>query len=277
MVATIKITKDRPLRVTFDTNACNILADPVGSEPRRAPIGTGKSLLSAIADGRIRAFISEASVFIECLSFPEKLTYLSVMGTWDPRPEADERAVRRFKTLAARGAQMLHAPLVGAEIFIDFVPWATDDIFPATERIERFGEIVRLYPVLRLIKKIGNEKLRDQPPVPASRRRVIGGVIQRELRQKWGVALKRAWDGGTQEDRKALRKHVAPLISEWCDVLIVASHYAYRNDFLCTIDIGKEAKKGKVDSIMDPTNLQALEQKGVNIISPTALCDLLGK
>ena len=53
-------------RITLDTNVCTFIGDPVGHGDRAAP-GTAEALQRAIKSGKVRAFVSEASAFVECL------------------------------------------------------------------------------------------------------------------------------------------------------------------------------------------------------------------
>ena len=86
-------------------------------------------------------FISEASLFVECLSFDDKLSYLAVAGTVKPRPSPDLKAVARFKAVAELGARLLHAPHIGAEIFIEGFQWADDDVYTMEQRQQRFSDL----------------------------------------------------------------------------------------------------------------------------------------
>jgi hypothetical protein len=250
---------ETPLRVTFDTNVANLIADPV-EYAGLASAGTGEQLQAAINSGKIRAFISEASVFVECLGFPEKLAYLAVAGTTKPRPAPDPRRVAIFKSLGGLGVEMLHAPLIGAEIFIETMPWAKDEVHSAEERHRLFCDFGRQYPCHEPLERLGNKKLQNQPVVPTPR--------PTSLAQDWAVALKREWDEGDEAAQKALRKEAEPLISEWCDVLIVGSHVAYGNDAFCTVDEGKGAGSG---SLLHHLNRGALAAKGIRIVRPETL------
>ena len=88
--------------------------------------------------------MSEASVFIECLSFVDKLAYLAVAGRKGQRP-ADLCRVAIFYELTRLGIRLLHAPLIGAEKFIE-MPWAADDRYPSEERLKRFGSFMQPLP-----------------------------------------------------------------------------------------------------------------------------------
>jgi hypothetical protein len=83
----------------------------------------------------------------------------------------------------------------------------------------------------------------------------------------WSSAFKRAWDSDLAGQKK-LRNDVGPIISEWCDSLIVGSHFAYGNDVFCTIDNGKNAGP---DSLLHHSNRAALQAKGIAIMTPTEL------
>src|SRR6266487_2143797 len=127
-----------PPRITFDTNVCNVIHDPE-KWPDLVKPEDARKIREAIKDGRLLAFVSEASVFVECLSFPDKLAYLAVAGTPEPRPSPDPRMVAMFEDLAKLGVKLLHAPLIGSEKFVEAFEWATDDIFNAQERHNRFS------------------------------------------------------------------------------------------------------------------------------------------
>jgi hypothetical protein len=254
------------IRVTFDTNICNLVACPnEASSPENVEIG--HKLRKAIEDGRIRSFVSEASVFVECLGFPEKLTYLSVAGTRDSRPAPDARRVAVFDELTRLGARLLYAPLIGAERFIS-MPWADNEVFPFHERSKRFGEFCGPYPMHKPLIALGNQLLVGQPPVPPRKVTVTPTGSHHEIPPPWAIALKRAWDHGDTTERKRLRKEIEPLICEWCDVLIVGSHYAYENNVLCIFDRGSNAG---ASSIMHPASRAKLAARGIIISSPADL------
>src|SRR5665647_3368791 len=77
-----------------------------------------RELRKCISDAKIVAFVSEATVFIECLSFEDKLTYLAAAFTKNARPEPDPRRVAVFEHMASLGVKMLHAPLILSLIHI---------------------------------------------------------------------------------------------------------------------------------------------------------------
>jgi hypothetical protein len=105
-------------RATFDTNVCNVIHDPDKWPTLIAP-DDARKIRAAISDGRIAGFLSEATLFVECLSFLNKLVYLSVAGTSAPRPVPEPQMVALFNNLASIGMKLLHAPLIGAEKFVE--------------------------------------------------------------------------------------------------------------------------------------------------------------
>jgi len=252
--------------VTFDTNTFKILNvnyDRVNDDEKilRAAIR------QEIAKNNIKGFISEASVFVECLGFAEKLTYLAVAGTTDSRPSVDTRGIDAITELKILGLEMLHAPLVGAETFIK-MPWAKDERYSAEDRHNRFDISCRKYghpqKTVDNLKLIGNELLKNQPSLPSNRSYRTENGIKTEMRQKWAVALKVDWNNGNKDHKNTLKKQLSPIIKEWCDILIVSSHYAYGNDIFCTNDEGKEAGP---NSLLHNSNRENLDHDGIKIVS----------
>lgn len=257
---------NNPLRVTLDTNVLDILHTP-DREPEHMDPADARAFRQAIADGKVIARVSEGSVFVECLSFEDKLAYLSVVLTENPRPAPDPRRVAVFTDLASIGIKMLHAPIIGAEKFISVMDWAPDDLKTARDRNEEFGAFCRKYPRHQPLVTYGESLLPGQPPVPAGRVTRAGpNSHSRELPQGWAIAIKRAWDAAGKPGKKQLRKIVGPMIGEWCDVLILGSHVAYGNDIFCTADQGKEAG---ANSVLFHGNRVALAAQGIVIKSPT--------
>ncbi len=261
--------------ITFDTNTFGILNpkdDRISNEMQEVREVVRKK----ITEGDIKGFISEASLFIECLEFADKLAYLAVAGTEDSRPTVDQRGVVAVQEMQKLNISMLHAPLIGAEIFIKDLRWAQDECYTQIERQERFSTLGRKlgHPerTVNRLKDIGKELLTNQPPVPQNKKWTTENGIKYEIRQKWAVGLKRAWDNSNNETKKAMKKKIQPIISEWCDILIVSSHYAYGNDIFCTNDRGKEAGNS---SILHHSNRENLENYGIKIVTPKDLLNQL--
>jgi hypothetical protein len=58
------------------------------------------------------------------------------------------------------------------------------------------------------------------------------------------------------------------MISDWGDVLILASHYAYGNDIFCTADEGKGSGS---QSALHHLNRPQLKSQGIDILGPNEL------
>lgn len=258
-----------PITVTFDTNAGNLVADPAQYSSYDQPPGTAERIRRAIQEGKIVAFVSEASVFVECLSFPDKLAYLAVAGRPGARPTPDPRRVAIFAELSRLGIRLLHAPLIAAEKFID-MPWAMDNRFSAQDRLERFSSFGRGYPRHEPLKAIGEASFKAKPLQQRKAGMPAGQVLRGAL--DWTLAPKRDWDEGDEAERKRLREKIGPMFGEWCDILIVASHYGYGNDYFCTTDRGKEAGSG---SLLHHENRANLADQGIRIISPAELVQII--
>jgi hypothetical protein len=61
------MTAVQGLRVTFDTNVCNFINDPNKPGSPVDPVAAA-TVRTAVSDGRVKGFISEASLFVECLN-----------------------------------------------------------------------------------------------------------------------------------------------------------------------------------------------------------------
>jgi hypothetical protein len=250
-----------PLRITADTNVCDILHKP----DRRTEImaeADARELRQRIQNGQVVAFVSEASVFIECLSFEDKLTYLAVAGTKNARPQPDPRRVAVFEDMASLGMKMLHAPLIAAEKFIHDMSWADDVVYSAHDRQERFGSFAQLYSRHEPLEAYG-ENLRS---AQASARDRNGFPLPGYA--NWRRALKTAWDDADEDGKKALRRELGPMISEWGDVLILASHHGYGNDIFCTADEGKGSGS---QSALHHLNRAKLKSQGIDVLGPNEL------
>ena len=255
------------LRVTLDTNACDVVHDDQKKADKVRP-ETARALRAAIENGKIQAFVSEASIFVECLSFADKLTYLSVAGTEQTRPTPDSRRVEVFQDLASIGVKLLHAPLIGAETFIEGLQWADDTVHSQSDRLKRYQAFIEPYARHKPLKPIGYAELTTQGPLPEQRTRRTENGFHVEMAQDWAIGLKRAYDNGDRSKQNSLRSSVGPIIGEWCDTLILGSHKGYGNDIFCSIDEGKGAGSS---SLMHLSNRASLAAMGVVVMSPEEL------
>jgi hypothetical protein len=128
----------------------------------------------------------------------------AVAGTQNSRPDPDPRRTAVFSDLESLGFKLLHAPLIGAEIFIPGLDRADDVVHSATERHCRFCTFARGYPRHEPIRAIGLQLLAKQPPVPAGRRMRTGpNSWSVEIPQDWAIAIKREWNTRDDAGRKA--------------------------------------------------------------------------
>lgn len=259
------------MRVTFDMNVCNV-HDP-DKWPQLVAPEEARKIRAAISDRRISGFVSEATLFVECLSFRDKLTYLSVAGTQGPRPSPDPRMVAMFGDLASIGVELLRAPLIGSEKFVTSIPSAKDEVYSLAERQTRFSNFTHPLPRQAPLVAYGESLLAHQPPVPPLPSVKRGPhSLSVPIQQHWAVAIKREWESDPVSG-KAVEKVVRPVISEWCDGLMVGSHLAYGNDVFCTADEGRNAGSG---SLLHHTNRTNLAAQGVKIMHPRDLVGQLG-
>lgn len=250
-------------RVTFDTNVCNVIHNP-DRWPNKVDPENARKVRAAIQGGRVLGFVSEATLFIECLSFPDKLVYFAAAGADKALPSPDPRADARFEDVAKVGARLLHAPLIGATIFIECFSWADDDLFSAEDRLSRFFGFCRSLGGLDKLKRCG---VTLEVKFPAT---FHGTAMKGPL--TWMSAFKRAWDADPAGQKK-LDRDVRPIIGEWSDGLIVGSHFAYGNDVFCTTDCGKNAG---ADSLLHHSNRAALRAQGITIMTPAELVQHFG-
>lgn len=245
-------------RVTFDTNTFGIL-NLNDTRIHDDLKNIGSELRAKIARKEIAGYISEASVFIECLGFEEKLTYLSVAGTRGERPSVDPRGIAAISELGNIGFKMLHAPMIMGEIFGEGLPWAEDERYSQTQRLDRFASSCRKHghpeKTIKKLQSYGNNLLDNQSAAPATWK-------------AWAIALKKAWDDGGDNQKKKIRNAVNPVISEWGDILIISSHHAYGNDVFCTNDRGKGAGNA---SVLHSSNKSDLRNEGILVMSPKEL------
>ena len=258
----------RPIpRITFDTNVCNVIHNP-DKRPTKVTPEVARKIRAAISDRCILGFVSEATTFVECLSFPDKLAYLAVAGTPDCRPSPDLRMIAIFDDLASLGMTLLHAPLIGSEKFVESIPWAEDEIYPIEKRQTLFGDFISPFPRHLPLIEYGRSLLVKQSTVPQPNSiHSETSLSSLPIPQLWAKSIKRAWDEDLSGQRN-LEKIVRPIIGEWCDCLIVGSHMSYGNDIFCTTDMGKNAG---TTSLLHHTNRERLVKTGIRIMTPGEL------
>ncbi|MBB4257727.1 hypothetical protein [Bradyrhizobium sp. CIR3A] len=175
-----------------------------------------------------------------------------------------------FKDLEGLGMKLLHAPLIGGETFIEWFDWAQDDRFSSEDRLARFFSFIKPLPRHKPLETYGNGLV----PAPRSHRvvNVTKTGFSVPIPAGWAGAIKQEWDNNVA-GRKKLEKDIRPDIGEWCDALIVGSHYAYGNEVFCTTDRGVNAGSR---SLLHKSNRPALEAQGIKIMTPAELVQHYG-
>jgi hypothetical protein len=276
----------RPIRVTFDTGPYSSVTRPQLSKIITTgwPL-TPDRLLSkkrrvawwyikwCIRRGRIRAAIPEAAFAAEVLPNADRISLLLAVGTPKAASPPPIREVRRALIQAAfrlgfralRGARISYGELVGVQTS----QWAQDDNFPITERQKRFFKFIRHfgdYPQ-EALRNLG-EKLS-----------AAHGLASRNSHKAQAAAMNNVsldrflWREGMAAEEQTQLQHPSVeafrdvtrrLFADWADFDMVAAHYAYGFDLMCTEDKGKP----RSDSIFGAPYASDLSgQFGVKTIS----------
>lgn len=260
-----------PFRVTFDTNVCNVLEDTT-KRPDQVLPEVAESLLKAIADGRILGYFSEASLYIECLSLPEKVHALKTAGNMLPRPNAPELVQKRFTRLQKLGLRALRVPVFSVEPYMP-IEYANDEFFTVEERTNRIGEFLRGYNHRHQLVEYANELIQRQPelvhriPPPPAAVRTGANTEHVELFDPLPFVLAAACEDSAVRP-VGFNTRVGRILRNWSDTLAVGSHFGYGLDFFCTTDMGDHDGTG---SPLHHGNRKALADRRIIILSPDEL------
>ena len=137
------------IHVTFDRNvAIEIWKENQRGNSVRNPVYNG--LLNAIKAGRIKPYISEATLTFELFSREDRILILAhyfAKGSQRPNmPEVSNLQKTWINQLLSLGFKVLHQPpRVGLSAFIPLpkCAWAEDLRFPREERIKRQNELIQ--------------------------------------------------------------------------------------------------------------------------------------
>lgn len=224
------------MRITFDSNAWENIFDLTVS--RWAPIRT------ALRDGKITGFISEAGFRIEAVRKSRRATYFAKPAMAVQVPRA---------TVLRDGKPYVHVMSIGPD---DKKHPGLPDV--QSERLKNALAVgVRLLRGAAWLGLPRPHELRDQT-LFASTDRADNEREQRQIdiltRIKSRGVGRALFDaaGGWQAANGAVQneKMFAKACAEWADGELVAAHIAYRNDILCTND----QARGAGISIFDQTN-----------------------
>lgn len=253
------------MRITFDTNMCNLLHSPA-KRTGQVSQETIEYLVNALATGVIKGFYAAGSIALESLGYEDKLNYLANRPFEAPSAQFTER----FDALSALGLKALQAPMVGLEVFYDPREYAPDEVYDHSTRQARFRAFTQRFPGADPLIRLGESLLQGQPQVSAPVRTQGTTPDGRSLSNwsftlPWAIALQRA---AAEAGSTRLREQISGLLSEWNDELILGAHQAYGNDIFCTTDEGKAAGAG---SVLHLSNRAALASGGIRVASPQEL------
>jgi hypothetical protein len=275
-----------PIRVSFDTNAYSPVTRPqltriitTGWWPLTADRLLSKKRRIAwwyirwcIRRGRIQAAIPEAAFAAEVLPNVDRIDFLLAIGT--PRaanpPPIPEGRRRLIQEAFSSGFRVLHGGRIGYGEIVNVPPeqWAPDDDIKV--RQQRFSDFIRHFGEfpLEALKNLG-ERLSIAHGLAASL-----NPFEKQAAAMAKVSPERfIWREGIGAEKKHPLQHqsvsafenvVRDRLADWADFDMVAAHYSYGYDWLCTEDTGKP----RSDSIFAPTYAADVHGKfGVKMIS----------
>ena len=266
------------MRVTLDTNVFGPVSVP--SLYLDSPQITALQVIRReIESGNINPYISEASMSLEGLSHADRID--NFIRNWASEkypielPKLPTTRADVIRNALSLGIKVLHAPRIALGSFYELKEgdWARDELYTVQLRQERHSDFAREFPTIgpNTLKQLGSNLIdehnintqhiehleRNQPGLKASEMMWMQGIVAEFDNPK------------KYRTQKAFVKHVRDLIAEWCDLDILASHYAYGNDVFCTLD---SANGTGISGILHPAQRQTLVTKfGLNILSPEEL------
>jgi hypothetical protein len=259
------------MRVTFDTNVFDKVTRPT-IYPRDPDFQEMIVIREAVKDARVQAFISDTTITLEGIvgddraavfgstgsrsSFAQTSddTFTITMKTEQPdRKPVHPKQAERFVAAFQLGFRLLGTPRIGMPRAEEQF-YAPEDPAVLGERLDRFTSILRQIENRGLVSARA-EKIAARFPRPA-----LG---------PWFNALGAAKNIHEKRD-------VARSIAEWADADSIAAHYAYRNDFFCTLDAAKAETKRGDPAVFDASNRAWLTANfGVQFVTLAQLAELV--
>lgn len=266
------------MRVTLDTNVFGPVADPL-LYPDAPQTEALRAIRLEIEAGKIRSFISEASISLEGLTHADRIDIF--FRAWAKRqypielPKLPLQRIQVIEKALSLGIEVLHVPRIAIGSFYELrsANWAKDAIFPAPERQDRYCSFARTFLSIGLgpLKQLGAE-LVDIHTLDKQK------YLYLETLPSWPTASEMMWKKGLTAEfdnpkkfptQKVFVKRVRELIAEWCDLDILASHYSYGNDVFCTLDTAKGT--GSSGILHHAQRAKLFATFGLNIMSPEEL------
>ena len=269
------------MRVTLDTNVFGPVAD-IASYPDSPDVASCVALREAVESGRVSAYVSQTSLGLEALNhkqridefFREWATKLSHITL--PTPAA--KRLQIADAVFSLGVKVLKVPRValGSLVQVPDSSWAESAIYPEGERQRRFDSLIGSFPEKgpAPLKQLGVLLARlhryDTSCIPC----FPGSPPPEEL--IWIEGIVAEFDAPRRfKNRKAFVREVREIVAEWYDLDMIASHYAYGNDYVCTFD---EARGTGSDGILHcDVRLQLRADFGISCLSPRELMDLVSR
>lgn len=255
------------IRVTFDSNVWEkvVFPDRCCSHEEKECFYTIQQM---IRSGKIKAYLCETIFMLEAI---QKKNRLPFFAGYKPNIEVMEQELSNgeialsieiysdvnihqgntpqldecWKAAKLIGFKILRCSRIGSPMNPDL---CQTDFESSTEEVRnRIGEIGREIEKrgcgIARMKKIGEESAKENQP--------------------WHEGFTNYFNIHKQDNQ------VAKAVAEWSDGDIVASHYGYMNDYICTRDMGKGAGE---KSIFHPKNTEWLAcNYNIQLISPEEL------
>lgn len=250
--------------VTFDTNVYSKVVPSNMARIFRVSSLTNKdrrksgyhSLLGwylgiCIQRRRIMPAIAEVSLKAEVIPHIQRVALLLSAGKYAVSPEIEERRLETLDRMFRIGFKVLRTPRIayGAVCSVPKENWALDVLHTQEQRQLRYDRFVQHFKdyALQALVSFGNDLVgihRLKEPSASW----IHGIASEEAQPKKYRSI--------QEFQGKLRQ----LLSEWADFDIVATHYAYGYEILCTEDRGRSEtsifSKQKADELFTSFNIQ---------------------
>jgi hypothetical protein len=212
----------------------------------------------------------------EVLSNKDRVDLLLAVGTKKPRPTVPAVRTGIVETALAMGFKALHMPRIGHPALFELKPehWTRDEVHDVNERHKRKSDFIRhfndyAFEAVRtfgedLSAKHGLAALNPSKACAAAVHRVtVDRILWRE-----GLAAENVMPlqhVSIDAFQKALRK----LLSDWTDFDVVAAHFGYGYDYICTEDKGRLVS----NPIFGPQHATRLfDVKVVNALELAGLC-----
>lgn len=267
------------MKITFDSNAWERMFDP--SWECDLLVEDLRKLRTALRDGVIHGFICGTALQLETVRKTDRSEFVAesrptllrsemverdgalymklTIGPDNTRhPGLHKKLQRKIQLALDHGIQFIDGnawfslPSPAAQVSREhFVPLTKAEL---TIKENRQTEVFRFLNEHGVGKRIFDDLLKElefRNGLPHG----IGG---------W-AALLRAKDATE-------RKRISNAVAEWCDAEVVAAHYGFAHDAICTLDEGKNAGR----SVFDKAHRQLLDERfGIRIISISELSRLL--